>query len=333
MLAIDSCLEEYVQNMKQNIWIITCYSNPLGYRTRRENFSLFASSLAQQGANLLIVEMAEPDGKFDLNQQEYNCIRVRGDCLIWQKERMLNLALRHLPAECKYVVWADCDIIFELSDWLPLTARALEHDVVVQPFEHSVRLPYGHVKYTGESQENSGIVNSFGSLYKRDSSLARHGKYHQHGHTGYVWAAQRDFLDACDGLYDTCMTGSSDHLMAHAFASGLQSPCIPRMLAQANTFGSHFARWAEKVDAICQGRLGYVPGTVLHLWHGTLGNRRYDQRNREFGKFDFDPDRDLRVDESGLWAWSDTANHLRLWSQEYFKSRKEDEIEPQSAHI
>ncbi|WP_402721333.1 hypothetical protein [Janthinobacterium rivuli] len=316
--------------LRQDIWVISCYSNPLGYRTRRENFARFAAGIVGQGGNLLVLEMAEPGGHFDLDDQAYNCVRLRGDGLIWQKERMLNLALRQLPPECRKVVWADGDILFESPDWIAMTADALEHDVVVQPFSHSVRLPYGHLQYRGESQENSGVTESFASCYKRAPALSREQNYANHGHTGYAWAARRDFLETC-GLYDTCITGSSDHLMAHVFSGTLSSSCIARMIGEGHTFARHFARWAHKADELCRGRLGFVPGTVLHLWHGSLSNRRYFVRNQEVKELDYDPERDMRLDANGLWTWADSAGHLRAWSEAYFKSRHEDDVEEISA--
>lgn len=314
---------------KQDTWVITCYFNPLGYRTRRANFIQFASSLAAQGAPLLVVEMAGPTGHFDLDEGSYNCIRVNGDGLMWQKERMLNLALRSLPQQCRKVAWVDADIIFESPDWLKLTSEALERDVVVQPFSQGVRLPPGHIRYNGESQEESGITESFAACYKRDPTLSRTQKgSRKHGHTGYAWAAQRDFLETCR-LYDACITGGCDHLMAHVFAGSLSSACISGIIGEHNARARHFTKWAEHADSICKGRLGFVPGMISHLWHGTLANRRYQERHQEFRQFDFDPERDLRTDSNGLWAWSDSSNHLRAWSLSYFKSRNEDDMGPQ----
>jgi len=325
------CLESKVNmNVNQDIWIVSCYANPLRYRTRRENFRRFAAAITEQGGNLLVLEMADQHGEFELDEKSFNCVRLRGDGLIWQKERMLNLALQHLPRECRKIVWADGDILFESPDWIALTSEALERHVVVQPFEYCVRLPYGHTEYRGESQENSGVTESFASCYQRDPSISRLQVYANHGHTGYAWAARRDFLEAC-GLYDVCLTGSGDHLMAHAFAGTLSSACIAKMIGAGQAYARHFANWAERADALCQGRLGYVPGRVLHLWHGSLANRRYFSRNQEVKELDFDPDRDLQHDANGLWMWSDSAAHLREWSAAFFKSRQEDDVEQTSA--
>lgn len=312
--------------MTTDIWVISCYFNPLGFQTRRDNFRHFAEGLEAQGGRLLVVEMTDADGTFDLDTDRYACVRVRGNGFIWQKERMLNIALRHLPPECTKVVWADGDLLFESPDWLARTSSALEEHLVVQPFDRCVRLPRGHLAYRGKTQEDSETTESFASCFVRDPSLARYEIYRNHGHTGFVWAARREVLDTLQ-LYDRCLTGSGDHLMAHVFAGATESECISRMIGEDHAFAHDFAAWSSKADAICQGRLGCVPGRVLHLWHGTLGNRRYFSRNQEFKTLDYDPRRDIYIDSSGLWEWSEDAVVLRKWSEDYFRSRDEDGAE------
>lgn len=309
--------------MAAETWVIACYSNPLGFRTRRQNFRHFVDGLRRQNARLLVVEMTGPEGTFELDGRGYETVRLRGDGLIWQKERMLNIALTHLPAACDKVVWADADVLFENPDWLDATTRALDDDVVVQPFESCVRLPVGHVQFHGETQEDTGIVPSFAASFHLDPTLAVTHRFRYHGHTGFAWAARRDFLEQC-GFYDACITGSGDHLMAHVFAGTLSSRCIPAMLGDDNAFARHFAQWAAATHAHCGGRLGFVPGRLLHLWHGSVLKRRYAQRNQEIGQFGFDPDRDIRLDAHGVWEWDAASTQLREWSEEGFRSRDED---------
>jgi hypothetical protein len=67
-----------------------------------------------------------------------------------------------------------------------------------------------------------------------------------------------------------------------------------------------------------------VPGTVLHLWHGEVGHRRYVRRNQELAGFGFDPATDLRVGASGCWEWSSDKPGLHQWAREYFGQRLED---------
>src|SRR5437867_4278139 len=62
---------------------------------------------------------------------KYSC---NGTDILWQKERLLNLALRTLPPSCKKVAWIDCDVVFQADDWAERTSRLLDRFMLVQPF-------------------------------------------------------------------------------------------------------------------------------------------------------------------------------------------------------
>src|SRR5262245_42591250 len=91
-----------VQAMAQHargnrLWAITSYFNPAGYRNRRENYRLFRERLA---VPLVTVEWAR-DGRFALGPEDAEVlVQVSGGDVLWQKERLLNVALRHLPDDC-----------------------------------------------------------------------------------------------------------------------------------------------------------------------------------------------------------------------------------------
>jgi hypothetical protein len=302
------------------LWIITAYFNPCRYVRKKQNFDLFCAGMNSIGANLLVIELALEDGAFELGD-EHNVLRMRGNGLMWQKERLLNLANAHLPASCSKVAWLDCDLLFENSAWLRETSAALERHVVVQPFSQCLHLPRG-CSDLGGAVEAEQTTESFAAAFARDPSLARDQRFRRHGHTGFAWAARRELFDAC-GLYDACLTGSGDHLMAHAFAGTLSSQCIPTMIGDGD-HAKHFARWAAEADHIVGGSLGHVPGRVLHLWHGTIADRRYHDRNQEFKTFAFDPVRHIRRDENDLWDWADAPAGLQAWAMDMLVSRNED---------
>ncbi len=308
--------------MACDICIIACYFNPGRYVTKKFNFDMFVSKLGRHARDLLVVEMAPEDGEFELGD-DLNVIRVRGDSFIWQKERLHNLAIANLPAGYTKVAWLDCDLLFEEPEWLDRTSGALEHFALVQPYDRLVRLPKGHFQYQGVGQDGQSVVESFAAAFARDPSLAHEAPYQSHGRVGGAWAARRDLLESC-GLYDACLTGSGDHLMAHAFAGALNSPCIPAMIGSGHAYAAHFTRWATKFNRVAQGNIGHVPGLVLHLWHGAMADRRYRLLNQQFKAFDFDPNRDLRLSMSGTWEWADAPANLRAWSRDLFLSRNED---------
>src|SRR5277367_5771091 len=93
-----------------DIWIISCFYNPNAYVTKPENFNKFIERIEASGLHYLIVECAFGKQPFSL-KKDRRIIRLRTTDIMWQKERLLNIALDHLPEKCKKVVWLDCDVL------------------------------------------------------------------------------------------------------------------------------------------------------------------------------------------------------------------------------
>ena len=94
------------------LWVITAYFNPCRYATRRVADDLFAHALKRSGIPILTVECAFGDDEFEL-PASLDVVRFRSNSVMWQKERLLNLAASWLPPECACVAWLDTDILFE----------------------------------------------------------------------------------------------------------------------------------------------------------------------------------------------------------------------------
>lgn len=309
--------------MSSDLWSITCYFNPCRYRTKRANFDVFMEGMKKAGANLLVVELAFGDEEFELEPGE-NILQLRGGGVMWQKERLLNIAIEQLPADCTKVAWLDNDLIFDDPRWLERTSKALDDLMVVQPFSSCIRMVRGTQSYDGGGE----TYESFGHCFTRVPAQARGSDFAYHGHTGFAWAARRELLEEV-GLYDPCLTGSGDHLMSHGFSGGMRrSPCMKRVIGNQTAYMRHYLRWADRTRELVEGRLGYIPGTLLHLWHGDLADRRYTDMNNQFMTFDFDPDRHLALDENKLFVWSEEApKRLQDWADKFFWIRREDGIE------
>jgi hypothetical protein len=303
-----------------SFWIIACYFNPGGFRSKRENYDLFVRGLKDAGSPYLVVECACDGARFELPSDD-RIIRVRAIDAMWQKERLLNLALARLPRACTKVAWVDCDILFEDREWVRRASEALEALPVIQPFTFAARLKHrGQTSYSSDAEECRG----FGSVCAEAPERITAGDFDRHGHTGFAWAARRDWL-ARHGFYDACMSGNADHLMAHAMCGDWTSGCIDMLLGSApSAYRGHFERWAARVAADVRGRVGAIPGRVVHLWHGDLAERRYFLRARQFQSFDFDPDRDLRVGADGAWEWSTCRPTIQHWARAFFTLRNED---------
>jgi hypothetical protein len=302
----------------EDLAVITCYYNPCGYRTKRENFEVFWKHLATSGITTIVADCTFGEDEWELTDHN-NIVRFHGKDVLWQKERLLNLVIKHLPPQFTKVAWLDCDVLFEAPDWAAQTSALLDRFQVVQPFSTAIRLPPGTCSYEGEGHVYAG----FASNYRRSPNLMLSGRFDLHGHTGFAWAARREVLEE-HGLYDSCVSGSGDHMMAHAFCGDWDSVCVERIFAGNKTHHRHFIEWSKAAYGAVRGKVAAVPGAVLHLWHGEVENRRYVIRNRELAEFGFDPRTDLCEDESGLWTWADRRDDLRDWAREYYACRRED---------
>jgi len=305
-------------NGQQDIAVVTCYFNPDGYKTKRLNYDRFKERLIAAGAFLLTIECAFNGDEFDLPEAP-NTLRVRTSTILWQKERLLNIAIDKLPSHVTKVAWIDCDLIFENEDWLGETSRQLDKFNVVQPFEVAVRLPRNKMEDDGAGERFIG----FGATFRQNPlSLTAKGKFTRHGHTGFAWAARREALRY--GLYDGCISGNGDHLMAHAFVGDWETECFRSHFEDNVYYWRHFESWCQRVYPLVRSKIGYVPGKLLHLWHGESGERKYMDRNLELNAFAFDPDTDICIGPDGCYRWNSDKPDLHRWALRYFKSRHED---------
>ena len=117
------------------LWAITSYFNPVGYRRRIENYRVFRQRLT---VPLVTVELSF-DGIFQLQRTDADVlVQIHGGDVMWQKERLLNIALQWLPSTCEKIAWLDCDVIFARHDWAELANRALDEYLSPPPLSRAL---------------------------------------------------------------------------------------------------------------------------------------------------------------------------------------------------
>ncbi len=306
-------------------WAVTSYFNPMGFRRRRKNFAAFRDAL---GVPLLAVELARP-GRHRLARSDADIVlHIAGNDLIWQKERLLNIAIAVLPPEAETVAWLDCDVLFEQPDWAEAASDALGRGArYVQPFsevEHlgprgdrevlfaergiaAAYLTHGRRALDGDLRELDQLR---GEAPARTISVIQ----------GLGWVARREIIGAV-GLYDGHIIGGGDTPAAYAFL-GLALPRARRPISPAHY--QHVSAWSERLRANYGGRVDHVPGTLRHLWHGDMKDRRYDARHRRLAELGYDPRRDLRPGPEGAWELADPEGPIARLLARYFALRNED---------
>jgi len=305
------------RDLDQTLRVVTTFFNSENYVSREQNYHRFVEEIARTGVPCLTLECAFGERPFRLAASPAVTTR-RTSTVLWQKERLINAAVHELPLGSWKIAWIDADVLFENPSWYQETSRALEDHAVVQLFDSVVRLPRGHKEYRGEGEFHTSFC-----LEQRNRPGCERLGWFEHGHTGFAWAARREFFDRC-GLFDLCLSGSADHMMAHAFVGDFDSKCIDNMVGLGSPLHREFVRWAAEAYRETGGRVGHVPGRILHLWHGDMKDRKYHEHSQEFKQLDFVPSRDLRSAGDGCWEWTGANPALQLWARDLFGDRKED---------
>lgn len=175
----------------KDLWIVSAYFDSEGYESKLRALQAYLSVTEKSGIPMLVVEGAFGKRPFLLPKSD-NILQVRCPSVMWQKERLLNFAIDHLPNSCKKVAWLDTDIFFENPRWAVETASLLDNFPVVQPFDLVLWLPKGARQFRGRGIAWSG----FAAVAHNHPGLFLSGDFDRHGHTGYTWAARKDLIQS-----------------------------------------------------------------------------------------------------------------------------------------
>lgn len=298
-----------------DIFGITTYFNPSKYKSKLKNYNKFFNNISKQGLKLLCIEVAFDEQNFELTKDHADIlVQLRGNSVLWQKERILNLAIERLPSDCHQVIWLDNDIIFENDDWLIEASLTLKKHKVLQPFQFVRRL--------GESEhcklEGAALKKSFAYAYATND-ISPKGNY---GVPGYCWGGRKEVIEKIK-FYDYAILGGADTIMAYGFIGQIAPAFLrhmPSNLLEPQIY------WMEKAYRIIDSDIGYCAGIIDHLYHGKHSNRLYGERYSILEKTSFNPQKDLKIDTaSGLWTWNCDKNSLKDYCRDYFAIRNEDE--------
>lgn len=292
-------------------WAITCFFNSAGFQAPLRNHGIFARRLAEQGVPLLTVELAFGNNPFVLPDDMPNLHRLRSQSVLWQKERLLNHALDLLPAECTQVAWLDSDILWPDRSWVERAQDALDrHHDVVQLFEGVFRLFSGQHQWTELNPQGTPLWWEPGTAFHLVND-----RPFENTCIGFAWAARREWL-AHVRLYDRAILGGGDFILLHALFNREHT-------WDYDPLDQDIAPWRSRLRET-NPRVGYVAGTICHLFHGNLGCRRYANRHTVLTEHNYKPQNDIYLIHN-TWEWATHKPALHAAVRCYFRERHEDE--------
>jgi len=275
--------------------IVTTHYNPIGFKRLRETYYEWLPTV---GHPVICYEMVLDGQEPEIEGSVV--IRGTAENQLWQKERLINMSVKNLPTHVRFVAWIDHDIVFNRQSWLSDSVDMLQggHDTV-QLFSEII----------WEGADREVLASTAGAVYQPNNGASN---------PGAAWIARRSWIDGIGGLHDKCIVGGGDSV----WFAGLTGKRRQFESRHSAAFLDHIYRWYSRLP---KSRVGYLPGAVRHLWHGTRENRQYTDRDEILGRMGFDPATHIEIDSSGLLKWSEEAPpEMREAVMSCFAHRRED---------
>ena len=306
----------------QELCIITAYFNPNQNSRRKELHKEFIHRLSKYtGIQIITIECAFGNLPFELSTNSEQIIRVRSQSKIWLKENLMNIALKKLFSDkkflklCKYIAWIDDDIEFIGNDWVSKIKNSLKTFKIVQIFKEALFLDI-NLKVLEKH-------TSFGYYYSTKKLKIGPKEY---AHPGYGWATTTENLQKMEKLFDYGILGSGDKHMAYAII-GNYLESFPKNLKFNENYKKYLQNWQEKANKIFKQNLGYADLIIKHHWHGSRKNRQHLFRWLLLSKYDYDPSVDVKIELDGHYEMVSKKQKFLEKIEEYFIDRKEDDKE------
>lgn len=339
--------QHHVKPVSSKLHVITAITNPNRFYARYKLFHAFEKMVEDAGAVLTTVELAVRDRHFEVTDSANpDHVQLRSPDLLWHKENLVNIGVRQCLwryPEAEYFAWIDADVQFVRPDWVNETLHQLQIYKVVQMWSHSIDLGpdlqpiascasliSSYIRdrqilqpiHAGRGNANSAVGRGPG-IFRDEMADAYGGKPKATGllHSGYAWAARRSALADLGGLGDIAILGSGDRHMAYALLGEVKRS-FPKNLSQS--YYDYWLEWQDRAEEFIQRKVGIVPGTLLHYWHGSKAHRRYQDRWHILAQNKFDWMKDLKKDPQGVWQLTSRNWRLRDDLLNYFFVRNED---------
>ena len=297
--------------LEKKLHMIIGVSNPCLYERRYELAEQFIQRMERMNHVLLyIVEIVydlpgKKPQKFRVTHSKNpRHLQVRtSEPPLWAKENMWNMGVRHLlPEDWKAVAFCDADVEFENVHLARDTLKILNGVCdVVQLHSHRIDLKSRNNMHYKNMEECYGyrFFNGKGG-----------------GHPGHTVAMTRAAFEKLGGFFERAIIGSGDSIFLEAFRQ--------RSFRHRKWFlGTSVSEYYSLFKGL---RLGYVPGIIIHSFHGSRKNRKYTDRHQLTKKYKYDPTLHVENRKDGLLVPSRRCPQgLTESIMKYFWERNEDE--------
>lgn len=260
------------------LWVVIAVDEPAEAAGRNEQIRAATAPIVKAAGGVVVASATYPGVAplGDLGCQQL--IRDNPDGL-YQRERLLNLAIAEVPDEVEYIAWLEAGAVLDDPRWLTRCVDQLRGGAqLVRLFD----------QVAGSGQPPCPTC-------RRDGAFG--------------WAAPRAMTRTL-GLYDRALTGDNSRLIAHALTGQPATGCLTARLGHGTPSYRDYEAWAH---AVVVGRTSTLTGTI----HRAVGDRDMRQAEAELAirQIRFDPVTDLEIADDGMWRLAGDRDDLAEWLQ------------------
>lgn len=292
----------YNEPEKKDMAVIMVYFNATKSVRIAQNILLVKQYLDNANIPYYIGELSI-DGSPYLFKESPNIFHYKTDDYMFYKENLINLLEVRIPDEYTKICNIDADIFFDNPNWYTLISSKLDQVDICQPFNTANWL---------------NIENNKITMTRKNSIVDKDG------HQGFVWAFTRKWFGQYK-LPDFCITGGGD-------------ACFRIVIVEnAILTNKYFSYIYTNMDSYIKNIksppvLGDTDINIYHLYHGSLKNRQYSERQfdiintlKRFGLNNLDDVIDY--DENGLRCWKEPYKQpMNDLIKKYLCNRNDDGI-------
>jgi glycosyltransferase involved in cell wall biosynthesis len=254
-----------ILNKKSTFIICSFYFNYNNDWRQKRNFIKFLEQWKDYYDNLIVGIVDYGDIDFEIPCDK---IVIEGDInkKIWSKEILINKIVEKIDTD--YIIWVDGDIIYENLNWLNDLDNVIGNNDFVQLFET--------INYLGENGELLETHKSLASGESKgvDNLLSRSFK------PGGSWMTRTKILKS-KPLFEKMLVGGGDTILAYALCGVENGWTLQKVKEGSNEIYEEAKIWISNFG---KRKVGYLPISVNHLYHGDLKDRNYNDRYKKLNK-------------------------------------------------
>jgi glycosyltransferase involved in cell wall biosynthesis len=335
-------VEEYdlPENMDE-VELVTVHFNPTGSETLRKTHSLFLEGLRNVAPFVKCYELLFDDQE----QQIEGSIIIRGslqkNCL-WQKEALLNVAVKNIEDEKKYIVWLDHDLLFLNKEWLKVSISKMESGF---DFVQLVT-DLGWADRTGKvhiyKPSRLSVLRDLEPYSEWSDAFPKN----PYGNPGLVWGGRVDALKRMgENPFPNAVIGSGDEYFALGVTRttkggvSLIVKMIDDLIAQPYLRATgvksieecpQIKKYAQFMTEKIIDMSKYLFSVttvencpVYHFWHGDSKHRQYAERHSIIQECNLDLYEDVFINDEGIYEFVKDKYVASERFYRFFSERKE----------